>query len=211
LADAKNSQLLNEDQADDLKLLVHHLPVLLKSIQQAGLVPLFVTPEKKKDVVQVVEETHLDSKPVELEQALLPVLTQDFDAPTSMSANIHHDESKLVFHMNDNDPPKANSNPTAAESERLDSNPPPGMSERGISHPTSLIVSSPLGTLEDTGDVSFSLNPNVYEIDNESQHKPTEDGIVPPVTEPDPTYNPLPRPPPLLRPLRHITSPLPSR
>jgi hypothetical protein len=114
---------LNEDQADDLKLLVHHIPVLLKSIQQAGLVPLSVIPEKKKDVVQVVEETHSDSKPVELEQALLPVLTKDFDAPTKISANIHHGESKLVFHINDNDPLKANSNHTAAESERLDSNP----------------------------------------------------------------------------------------
>jgi hypothetical protein len=56
LADAENSQLSNEDQADDLKLLVHHLPVLLKSIQQAGLMPLSAIPEGKKDAIQVVEE-----------------------------------------------------------------------------------------------------------------------------------------------------------
>jgi hypothetical protein len=204
---------LNEDQADDLKLLVHHLPVLLKSIQQAGLMQLSAIPEEKKDAIQVVEEKHSDPIRFKLEETVLPVPTEDFDAPTNISAIIHHehDESKQVIHNKDNHPPKTTNEPNAAKLKRLDSKLPPGMSERYISHPRSLIVSSSLGTLEDIEDISFSLNPNVHEMDNDSQHKQTEDGIIPPATEPDPTYNPPPRPPPLLRPLRHITSPLPSR
>jgi hypothetical protein len=207
LADAKDRQLLNEDQADDLKLLVHHLPILLKSIQQAGLIPLSAIPEEKKDVVQVVEEKHLDPIPFKLEETVLPVLTKDFDAPPAI---IHHDhgESKQVVYNKDNHPPKTINEPNAAELKILDSKPPPGMSERGISHPASPIAPPSLDLLED---ISFSLNPNVHKIDNDSQHNPTEDGIVPPVTETDPTYNPPPRPPHLLRPLSHITSPLPSR
>jgi hypothetical protein len=210
LADANNRQLLNEDQADDLKLLVHHLPVLLKSIQQAGLMPLSTISKEKKDVIQGVEEKPLFPKPVKQEETVLPVPTKEFDAPTNISANIHHyhDESKQVFHNKDNHPPKTINGPNAAELKRMDSKPPPGMSERGISHPIDLMGSPSLGTPKD---IRFFLNANVHGIDNEPQDKPTEDGIVPPVTEPDPTYNPPPRPHPLFRPLRHITSPLPPR
>jgi hypothetical protein len=175
--------------------------------------PLSVIPEGKKDAIQVVEKKHSDPIRFKLEETVFPVPTKDFDAPTNISAIIHHDhdESKQVIHSKDNHPPKTINETNAAELKRLDSKSPPGMSERGISHPRSFIVSSSLGTLEDIEDISFSLNPNVHEIDNDSQHKPTKDGTIPPATEPDPTYNPPSRPLPLLRLSRHITSPLPSR
>lgn len=41
--------LLNEDQAEDLKVLVMHLPMLLKSLKSAGLVPS--EPKKKQPAV----------------------------------------------------------------------------------------------------------------------------------------------------------------
>jgi hypothetical protein len=211
LADSKTRQLLNENQADDLKLLVHHLPVLLKSIQQAGLMPLSAIPEETKGVIQVVEVTHLDPKPIKLEEAALPALTKGFDTPTNISANIHEDVSKQDFHNKDihpPDPPNTIYDFTAPESKRLDIKPLPGMSERRIS-PTKDLMASP--SLVAPKGISLPLNANVHEIDNEYQDNPAEDGIVPPVTEPDPSYDSPPRPPPLFRSLRHITSPLPAR
>jgi hypothetical protein len=69
--------------------------------------------------------THSDPIRFKLEETVLPVPTKDFDAPTNISAIIHHDydESKQVIHNKDNHPPKSINEPNAAELKRLDSKP----------------------------------------------------------------------------------------